>query len=68
MKKTKIDSARLVEVFGYAGIGLVLLAFFVYLFYPLWRESTWVMNLYFGIIGTSLILTAIILHFKKIKS
>ncbi len=67
MKKIKADRNHLAEIFGYAGIALILLAFFVYLFYPLWRESTWVMNLSFGIIGTFLVSLAVILQLRKIE-
>jgi len=65
MKKVKTDIDRLVGGLGGAGGALVLSAFFNYLFYPLWRESTWVMNLSFGIIGTCLVLAAVFIHLKN---
>jgi hypothetical protein len=65
MKNITIDKDRSAEGLGYAGIALVLLALFVYLFYPSYRESTWVMNLSFIIIGTFLVLLAVFFHFKK---
>jgi hypothetical protein len=65
MKKITVDKDRLAEGLGFAGIASVLLALFVYLFYPSYRESTWVMNLSFIIIGTFLVLLAVFLHLKK---
>jgi hypothetical protein len=65
MKKTKTGRDRLVGGLGGAGGALALSAFLNYLFYPSWRESTWVMNLSFGIIGTFLVLSAVFVHLKK---
>jgi len=65
MKKVKTDRDRLIGALGGAGGALALIAFFNYLFYPSWRESTWVMNLFFGIIGTCLILAAVFVHVKR---
>jgi hypothetical protein len=60
-----VDKDRLAEGLGFVGIALMLLALFVYLVYPSYRESTWVMNLSFIIIGTFLVSLAVFLYFKK---
>jgi hypothetical protein len=65
MGKAKTNNDRLVGGLGGAGGTLVLTAFFNYLLYPSSRESTWVMNLSFGIIGTLFILTAFFIHLKN---
>jgi hypothetical protein len=64
-EKQKTDRDRLVGGLGGAGGALMLSAFFNYLFYPSWRESTLVMNLSFVIIGTLFILTAVFINLKK---
>jgi hypothetical protein len=64
-EKQKTDRDRLVGGLGGAGGALILSAFFNYLFYPSWRESTLVMNLSFVIIGTLFILTAVFINLKK---
>ncbi len=65
MSEKQKTNSHLVGGFGGAGGALILSAFFNYLFYPTWRESTMIMNLSFGIIGTLFILTAVFLHLKK---
>jgi hypothetical protein len=64
-EKRKPDRDCLVGGLGGAGGALMLSAFFNYLLYPSWRESTLLMNLSFGIIGTLFILTAVFMHLKK---
>jgi hypothetical protein len=65
MSENRKTNRHLVGGFGGAGGALILSAFFNYLFYPSWRESTLVMNLSFVIIGTLFILTAVFINLKK---
>ncbi len=65
MKKTKTDKDRLIGGLGGAGGALLLTVLFDYLLNPSWWGSTWLLNLSFVIIGTSLVLVALFIDLKN---
>ena len=66
MRGAKTDRERLVGGLGGAGGALALSTILNYLLHPSWQDSVWPINLYSGVSGAILIITAILLHFKKI--
>lgn len=67
MKGAKTNRERLVGCLGGYGGAAVLSAFTNYLLYPSWQKNVWPINLFFGVSGTSLIITAVLIHLKKIE-
>ena len=65
MKKAKTGRDRLIGGLGGSGGALALSALLDYLFYPSWRESTQIITLSLGIIGTCLVLVAVFIHLKN---
>jgi len=65
VKKAKTDRDRLIGALGGAGGALLLSVFFNYFLEPSWRESIWLMNLCFVVIGASLVLAAVFINLKK---
>ncbi len=62
--KPKTDREYLVGALGGAGGALLFTVLFDYLFNRSWWGSTWLMNLFFLIIGASLVLSPVFLHLK----
>jgi hypothetical protein len=61
----KTDRERMVGALGAGGGSLLLNALTNYLLFPEWRDTVWLMNLSFGLVGTFLILGAVYIHLKK---
>lgn len=65
MKKAKTDRDRLIGGLGGAGGALLLMMLFEFLFDSSRWESTWLMNLFFVVIGASLVLVAVYMQLRE---
>jgi len=65
MKKSKTGRDRLVGGLGGGGGALLLSVLFNYMLEPSWQTSIWLMNLFFAIIGTALVSTAVFIDLKN---
>ena len=65
MKKSKTGRDRLVGGLGGGGGALLLSVLFTYLLEPSRQTSTWLMNLFFVIIGTSMVSAAVFTDLKN---